>query len=273
VFATVPVTFAEIVHVLAAATDPPLSESEELPATPVTVPLHVVARFGTAAIVMPLGSASASAIPESAIAPEAVLLIVTVSVDVPPDVIDVGENALLRLTGGATVKTALAGDALVAPCVVVSALAGIVFVYVPAADAVTFTAIVHVAFAPTLPPLSAADDAPATAVTVPPVHVVEADGVVAIVTPDGKLSVRPMPLSAAAPLAVFATVIVNVDVPPGAIEDGLKLFAIVGAGGAVSVTLPLAGFWLANPPIERLPVGIVLVTDPGAAVDDDVTGT
>jgi hypothetical protein len=50
----------------------------------VAEPPHVVDAEGVAANVTPLGSASSSASPESAMAPVAVFAIVTVSVEVPP---------------------------------------------------------------------------------------------------------------------------------------------------------------------------------------------
>jgi hypothetical protein len=95
VFATVPVTLTVIVHEALTASEPPLKATLLPPAVAVTVPPHVVAALGVAAIVTPVGNVSVRPIPPSATAPEAVLGIVIVSVEVPPEVIVVGENALL----------------------------------------------------------------------------------------------------------------------------------------------------------------------------------
>ena len=137
----------------------------------------------------------------------------------------------------------------------------------------TVTTIAQLPAAATDPPLSATAELPATAVTVPAPQVVDAFGVAAIVRSAGSVSLSDIPFNNVAPEAVFAIVIVKVDVPPGAIVADEKLLVIVGAGGAVSVTVPDAGFWLAYPPIESAPTAIVLVTEPVPAVDDVVTGT
>jgi hypothetical protein len=110
VFATVPVTLTVIVQDALAATEPPLSATLPLPATAVTVPApQVVAALGVAAIDTPLGSVSVKAMPLSATAPEAVFGIVIVSVEVPPAVIDVGENAFaIESAAGVIVKFAVA---------------------------------------------------------------------------------------------------------------------------------------------------------------------
>ena len=101
--------------------------------------------------------------------------------------------------------------------------------------------IVHVPAAATVPPASATLPLPAIAVIVPPVQVVDALGGVATTTLTGNVSVSAIPLNAAAPEAVFATVIVNVEDAPDAIDVGENAFVRVGFGGAVNVSLPVVG--------------------------------
>jgi hypothetical protein len=249
------------VHVAPAASDPPEIPSVVPPAAALAVALaHVVAALGALAITTPDGSVSVSARLDNAIAPDPVFAMVTVNVDVVPATIDVGLNALLMVTGGATVNTALAGAEFVAPCVDDNEPVATVFVYVPADAAVTSTVTVHVPLAATEPPESATEPAPLTAVTVPPVHVVAAFGVLAIVTPEGNASVNAIPLSATAPEAVFAIVSVSSDVPPGAIVIGAKLFVNVTFGAFAIVNVAVAGAVLLIPcVVVSAPAGIVFV--------------
>lgn len=192
------------------------------PAAAVTVPeVHVVAAFGVAAIVRPEGNASVRATPVSATAPGAVFGMVIVRTDVSPAEIVAGANALLRvMAAGMTVRFAVAGAELDAPCVVVNALGAIVFVYVAATAPVTSTVTVQVEFAPSVPPDNATLAPPAVAVAVPEGHVVAAFGGAAIVTPAGNVSVSVIADSETAPGAVFGIVIVRVDVPPAVIVAG-----------------------------------------------------
>ena len=199
-------------------------------------PVHVVDAFGVAAIVTCAGNPSLSPIDVSGTALVAVFAIEIVSVDVPFSGIATGEKLFASVTAEIfpMLSTADAGAVFVAPCVEPKACAGIVFVEMPLVLLVTLTTIVHVAFAAMLPFASATLDAPAVAVTVPAPHVVDAFGVGAIVMPAGNVSE-----SGADPFAVVATVIVNVEVPPGAIVIGENAFASVTFGAAVNVLLAL----------------------------------
>jgi hypothetical protein len=260
VFATVPVTLTVIVHDDDAASVPPLSATLPPPATATTVPLgQVVAAFGVAAIVTPVGNASVNAMPVSATAPEAVFGIVMVRVEVPPEAIDVGKNALaIASAAGVIVRLADVDDSFVTAWLSISALAGIVFVYVFATVPVTLTDIVQLLAAPIVALVSTSVDPPAVALAVPEAQVVAALGVAAIVTPVGSVSVRPAPVSATAPVAVFAMVTVNVEVAPEAIDVGENALESV-TGGATS-RVALAGELLVAPcvVVNEL-VGIVFV--------------
>ena len=193
------------------------------------------------ATVTPAGSVSVSDTADSASAPLAVLATEIVSLETPDGKIAAGENALESVTFGAfsTVSTAVAGAALLAPCAVATAPAGIVLVCAPTTTLVTFTAIV-------LPPVKATLPPPAGAVTAPLPHVVEAAGAVAIVTPDGSVSVSDIAVSAIAPLAVLATEIVRREIPDGAIVEGANALLSV-TPGASTVSVAVAGVVLVAP--------------------------
>jgi hypothetical protein len=121
----------------------------------------------------------------SATAPTAVFGMLIVSVDVLPVLNVGGENDFEITDGVLIVRSAVVGAMLVTFWVSVSALAGIVFVYVPLAVPVTDTTMLHDAPAARLPPLSATVVPPPVAVTVPPPQVVDAFGADATVTPTG----------------------------------------------------------------------------------------
>lgn len=232
-----------IVQLAFAPTLPPLSITLVAPgAAAIVPPPHVVVAPGDAATEIPIGRLSVSDIPLSATEPVAVFGIVMVRTELLPAVIDVGEKALLIATGGATSRSAVAGAVLDAPCVDVTAFAGIVFVYVPGVEAVTDTVMVQFKPAARPPPVSATLDPPLVAVAVPEPQVVAAFGVAATTTPVGNVSVNARPESAVAPVAVFLTVTVKVEVPFGAMLVGEKALVTVTAGAAVKVTVPLAGF-------------------------------
>jgi hypothetical protein len=255
----VPVTASVTVHVAPAAILAPANATLAAPAAAVTVPdVHVVAALGCAATVTLVGNASLSATEESAIVFG--LASVMVSADVAPGAMSSGEKLLLTITVAALpiVRTADAGAPFVEPCAVAIAPAGIVLVYEPVIVPVTDSVIVQVAPAARLAPPSVTLDPPGAAVTVPLGHVVAAFGVAAIVTFAGSASVSASDVSATALAALLLTEIVNVDVAPGAIVAGAKLFATVtpvvpmlsvACAGATFVTA-----WV----VVTAPAGIVL---------------
>ena len=242
-------TFTLIVHVAAAPTLPAVSATVPPPAVAATFPLpHVVLALGAAAIVTPLGSASETATPVSAIAPLAVLAIEIVSTDVLPGLIVDGAKAFVSVTfGAATASVALAGAALVAPCVLVTVLGGIVFVHVPGVVPVTLTVTVQLAPAATLPAPSANCEVPGNVVTVPDPHVVDAFGDAAMTTPLGSVSLKARPVSATEPVAVLETVTVTVELPFTATDEGVKLLAIVTPGALLTTSVADAGAPLLEP--------------------------
>ena len=104
-----PLTLTDIVHVPPAAMEPPVRPTLLLPANATAVPdPHVVAAFGAAAINKFVGSASLTFTPVRAMAPVATFVSVTVSTDVPPAGIVLGENVLeMPAPGGTSVLRAL----------------------------------------------------------------------------------------------------------------------------------------------------------------------
>ena len=195
--------------------------------------------------------------PVSAMALAAVFATEIVSVETPPGTIAAGEKLLPIVTGGAEVRVALPGDVFVTPCVVVTVDAGIVLRKVPAADGVTETVIVQLAAAASDPPESATEPEPASAVTVPPEHVVDAPGVAAIVTFVGSVSLRASAVSAIALVPVLATVIVSVETPLTATVAGENALLTVNGGAIVRVAV--AGEPLVEPSlVVTVLAGIVL---------------
>src|SRR5436190_7938710 len=128
--------------------------------------------------------------------------------------------AIATLATAVTVSVALAAAALV-PALVVSAPAGMVFRYVPCVAAVTLTWNVQKLLAGTVPPVSVT--LPAAPEITPPVHVVLVAGVPARTTPPGNVSVTLATVIAAA--LGLSMRIVSVEMPPEAMEAGVKVFA------------------------------------------------
>jgi hypothetical protein len=259
------VTFTVIVQLAPAPTLPPVNATLDPPAAAEAVPLpHVVEAFGVLPIVTLAGSVSVNAMPVSATALAAVFATVIVKTDVPPTVIGVGLNALVSVRFGAlTASVAVAAAALVAPCVLVSALAGIVFSQLPGVELVTLTLIVQLAPAPTLPPVSARLDPPAVADAEPLPHVVAAFGVLPIVTFAGKLSVKATPVSATALAAVLASVTVRTDVPPTVIGVGLNALVNVTSGALTTSVAVAAAALVAPCVLVSALAGIVFSQLPG----------
>jgi hypothetical protein len=151
----------------------------------------------------------------------------------------------------------------------------IVLVAVPAdpLGVVTFTETVHeVAAAPpaSVPPLSETVFELATAVTMPPTHVVDAPGVKAITCNAGNVSVNAMLLNADA-FAARVTVTVNTVFWPANTVAGANALAAVSA--APMFTTPVIGNTLLPISVLTAFAAIVLVRFPVGAVGPTCTGT
>jgi hypothetical protein len=162
--------------------------------------------------------------------------------------------------GWPTVSVACAGAPFVAPWPVVTAPGGIVFVSVPVTLAVTVATIVHVAFAAMLAPEREIVEPPAAADTEPPVHVVEAFGVAASVTFVGSGSVSASDESVAAFADVLATVIVRIDVAPGAMMLGAKAFVTVTPDAFPTLSVACAGAAFVDPCASPSELGGIVFT-------------
>lgn len=229
-------------------------ESEKVPPLggALTVPpVQVVVAAGTEARIIPAGKMSDRDRPERRVAVRFVRE--TVNVDVPPPGIETGAKLLLSPTvSAAFVNVAEAAVTFGTPSLSDRAFAGIVFTEFGAVLEVTSTTMTH---EPTAPPPTeagivapdrATDPPPATAVTDPPGHVVEAFGGAAIVTsctPAGRVSVSDAFVSVEKRL--FVIVIVSVERPPGAMVEGENAFAIEAP--AVTVKFALAAAELVTP--------------------------
>jgi hypothetical protein len=149
---------------------------------------------------------------------------------------------------------------LLAPCVLVTLFAGIVLVYVLGVAPVTWTEIVHVAPAGSVPAASDTFVPAAAAVTVPEPQVVAALGSAAMVTPAGKASDAVKLESATLPVPVFASVMVRVEIALGEIEAGANavLSVRLGADATLNPALALATF-VAPCVVVSAPAAIVFV--------------
>ena len=229
------------------------------PAPAVTTPAHVPPTFGTGATTTFAGRLSLKA--EARVsAPAFGFPNVIVSVDVPLTGI-VARLKLFAIVGGAgtlTPRLAVAGCWLT-PWPVESWPAAIVFVYVPASEDVTSTVIWQPPDWIVAPFAYEMVDEPATAVTSPmtPGHVFVMFGVAATKTFPGSVSVNKA-FSVWMAAFVLPNVIVRVDVPPEAIEAGLKALATVG--GAAIVRVAWAAPRLLSPSLSTtLPIGMLLM--------------
>jgi hypothetical protein len=206
--AVVPFTSTLIVHVPLADMAPPVKVSVVSVAAGVNVPPQVVLALGVAATSNPDGSASVNATPVRATVVFG-LVMVNVSVEVPPIGIVAALNDLLIDTGPITVSVAVL---LAAPAPLsVELIAPVVLFHTPVVDPITVTLNWHIALAARVPPLNVIVLG-AVVVTEPPLH----SGVgpeLATVTPAGNVSVKLIPVR---PLPAFGLVMVKVSevVPP-----------------------------------------------------------
>ncbi len=151
----------------------------------------------------------------------------------PDEVVDICFSKLMAGCGVFTVNVSLAVlPVLVTPAMVADTVP-LVLGYVPALAAVTLTDTAQLLFAAIVPPASVIELD--VLVTVPP-HC-EAEGALATVTPDGKVSEKATPESV---LLKFGFTIVNVSVlvAPTRIGLGLNSFEMLGGSRAVRLAVP-----------------------------------
>jgi len=201
--AAMPRTLTDIVQLLLAETVPPDRDIEEPPAVAVVVPPQV--------LVSPLGVATAS--PEGSVSVNATLVsplasgfvMVNVRVVELPTMMLGWPNAFENV-GAVTLRTSML--AVAAPAVgSFEVRVEVVLFWVPAVMPRTFTLMVQLLLAETVPPDRDIEEPPAVAVVVPPQVLVSPFGV-ATASPDGSVSVNAALVS---PLA-FGFVMVNVRV-------------------------------------------------------------
>jgi hypothetical protein len=201
--AVVAVMLTERVHVPAAAMVPPEKVRVVSPAFGTKVPPQLLLAPGVEATAKPEGSESVKPTPRSWFAALG-LVMVNVSVVVPPGEMFAAPKALLIDGGDRTVTVA---DAVppVPPSVEVTA--PVVLFFTPGVVAVMLTETVHVPLAATPPAEKFRVVSPALGAKVP--HGALAFGVAATCRPDGKASVKLIPVSG---VPAFGLVKVNANV-------------------------------------------------------------
>jgi hypothetical protein len=188
---------------------------------------------------MPVGRLSVTATPVKPLAFVDGLVIVMVSVDVPPGPMLVGLKAFAIVGGATTVSTALAVPPVPS---FVELTAPVVLVLAPAVEPVTLTEIEQLLPGVVIEPvLKLIGEVPE--LKVPPQVFA---GLPAKVMPAGMVSLTAMPFIMPLLVAGFVIVIVRVDVPPTGTEVGVKDFVMVG--GAVTVKVAEA-----VPPVPAFP--------------------
>jgi len=227
--AVVPFTSTFTVQVPLAAIEPPLKVSVVSPAAGVKVPVQVLLAFGVAATSSPAGKLSVNATPVRAVVVFG-LVMVNVSVAVPPSGIVAALKDLLICTGPITVNVAVFE---VAPAPLsFELIAPLVFIHTPVVEPVTVTLKLQLLLppVPSVPPVN--EIVPGAVVeTVPPHAAVGPE--VATVSPAGSVSVKLIPVRL---IDEFGLVIVKVRLvvaPSSTLEAPNDL---VSVGGEATVT-------------------------------------
>ena len=250
----VPTTLTEMVQVPPGATVPLVRLTMvEFAVAPLTVPLQEFVRFGVAATATPAGKVSLKPRPVRAVAFK--LPMVNVSVDVLPTAIDDGAKDLL-IEGGDRLATANVAEAALPlpPSVEVTAL--VTLFLGPAVVPKTLTEMVQVPPAVTVPPARLTVVEFAVAPLTVPLHEFVRPGVAATATPAGKVSLKPLPVRAAA--FRLPMLKVSVDVPFNAIDDGANALPIAGGDTLAPVTVNTAEAVLPLPPSVEVTALLIL---------------
>jgi len=199
-----------------------------------------------------------------------------IKVVVPPAETVVGVNRFATPIAR-TFNRAVAGEVLVTPCCVPSALAGIRLVYVPCVFEVTLTVMIQLALGAMLPLFKVTAVPPLTAVTEaePPQPVRFVAGGLARATFAGRLSVS-VACVKLRPASLFVITMESWLICPAQIVLGLRLLLTEGVGLPATFSVALAGVVLVTftpPPVDvNSPAGIVLILFP-VLVDVTLTDT
>lgn len=181
-----------------------------------------------------------------------------VKVVVPPEGIEAAPKDLLIVGGWVTVKVAVLDVVPVPPFVELTA--PVVLAYEPAVAESTFTEIVQVLLAATVPPLSPTEVLPAAPPLIVPPQLLLRPGVLATTRPEGKESLTARPVRATVFAAGFVIVRDRTEVAPMATLVGAKALAIVGATSTAKVAV--AAVPVPSPEVfVTLPVLLVLTPD------------
>jgi hypothetical protein len=229
-------TFTDTVQDAAAASVTPESTMLLEPPVAVTVPPQVVLRPLGVATVMPVGSVSVNPIPERETGLGLGFVTVKVKVALEFNGPLGALNAFVTVGGPATSSDAVPGVEL-PPFVEVATT---LLFFWPGAVPVTPTEIAQEPLAASVNPLRDMTDAPALAVNVPAQPFV-APGGVSTTRPEGRLSVKAIPLRVPVEVSVFGFEIKNVTtvLEPVVISGTLKLFVIIGGANTENFALAL----------------------------------
>jgi hypothetical protein len=226
-----PVTLTEKLQTPFVASVAPVSDTLPEPAIAVIVPPPQlpISPLGVARKRF-AGSVSVKATPVSAAVFAAGFVIVKVSEVVPFGGMFETPNDLL-IEGAAS--TARFADAVPPAPPFAEVTAPVVLLSAPVVVPVTFTVKLHEELAPRIAPARITLAVPCVAVMVPPPQVPVSPLGVATTKPEGKVSVKPTPVSDV-PVLGFDTVKVNVVLPPSGTVAAPKDFVIVGTATTVT---------------------------------------
>ena len=232
--AVVPVTLTEKVQEAPTASVAPDRLTEPDPATAVIVPPpQPPTTLGGVATTIPAGRVSVKPMPVSVAELLAGLVMVKVNVEVPPNGMLVGENALTIVGGPTTVNIAV----LLVPPGPLSfeLMLPVVLLFTPTVVPVMFRLIVHDPPAANAPPLRLIVVLPGEAGKLPPQLLMTFAGL-ATWRPEGRMSVNATPLKLS---DAFGLLIVKVKlvVPPSGMLEAPNAFVIVGGEATVSVAI------------------------------------
>jgi hypothetical protein len=230
-----PVTFSDSVHEAPAAKVPPDKVTEPLPGAAAADPPHVLVRPLGDATTSPAGKLSVKAMPVNGMVLAAGLTIVNDKAIEPFSGTLAPANAV-EIAGADA--TAMLADAVAPAPPLADWTAAVVLVYAAETVPITPTVRVHELETARLPPVRITLALPATAVAVPPQVLASPSGV-ATCSPDGKVSVKPTPVSATLLAAGLVSVNVRLVVPFTGIAGAPNTFAI--AGGATTMRVAEAG--------------------------------
>ena len=168
----------------------------------------------------------------------------------------------MAIVGAVTTLTVSVALAVLPVPPLVEVTAEVVLVLSPGLVPVTLIENVQEAPAARVAPARLTPPLPAVAVIAPPPHAPVRPLGVATRSPAGNASVNATPVSAVTALGLLIVKLTD-DVPPGVIDEGVRLLAIAGGTNAFTPSVALAT--LPVPPLVEVTFPVTLVLSPGTA--------